>query len=205
MVRRSVHRRADSLGVVLLALMIALTLSAWTFLGAAQMWELERRRDQERELLFAGEQFIQAAQRFYYAAPPGQARRLPLSLEELLEDNRYPVPVRHLRRIYVDPITGQADWVMERTGRGLGVHSASEAKTLKQANFPLALTGFEGKQSYREWVFTFVPPLRADAGLPAPALRPPSAGLPSLRSPSPPSPALPALPPVNRPPPKRSR
>ncbi len=174
---RFAHRRKDSLGVVLLTLMIALTLGAWATLGAAQMWELERRRDQEQELLYDGEQFIKAIQRFYYAAPPGQLRRLPLSLEELLEDNRYPVPVRHLRRIYVDPITGRPDWVLERTGRAIGVHSASDAKPLKRANFPLALSGFEGKLSYGEWVFTFVPPLRADAGLPAPTARP---SLPTL-------------------------
>jgi type II secretory pathway pseudopilin PulG len=180
-VRRIAHRRRDDRGVVLLTLLIALTVGAWAFLGAAQVWELERRREQEQELLFIGAQFIDAAQRFYYAAPPGQPRRLPLTLEELLEDNRYPVAVRHLRRIYVDPITGHPDWVFERSGRGLGVHSVSEASTLKRANFPLALTGFAGKQTYREWVFTFVPPLRSEAGLPAPGAR---AGL-SLPAPTP--------------------
>jgi type II secretory pathway pseudopilin PulG len=157
--------------VVLLTLLIALTIGAWAFLGAAQVWELERRRDQEQELLFDGAQFINAVQRYYYAAPAGQPRRLPMTLEELLEDNRYPVPVRHLRRIYVDPLTGKPDWVMVRSGRGLGVHSTSDAKPLKLANFPLALSGFTGKKAYSEWVFTYVPPLGAEVPLPAPGAK----------------------------------
>jgi hypothetical protein len=34
----------------------------------------------------------------------------PLHLEELLQDPRHPGIQRHLRKIYLDPVTGKAEW-----------------------------------------------------------------------------------------------
>ena len=47
------------------------------------------------------------------------------------------MPVRHLRRLYRDPITGQDEWgLVEAPGGGvMGVYSRSEDEPIKSGNF----------------------------------------------------------------------
>jgi type II secretory pathway pseudopilin PulG len=157
-------------GVVLLALLLALALSGIGLMAAVDVWSVTRQREREKELLFVGDQYRQAIQRYYYGAPPGAGRVLPASLDVLLEDDRYPVPVHHLRRLYPDPITGSAEWGLVRAGERIaGVHSLSEAKPLKQAGFPAVYQFFADKTSYRDWLFAFVGARRSGSGVPAPA------------------------------------
>jgi type II secretory pathway pseudopilin PulG len=141
---------------MLLALLIGLVLSGIALMGAVDVWTLQRQREREQQLLYAGDQYRQAIRRYYYAAPAGTPRTLPVSLELLLEDDRYPIPVRHLRRLYSDPITGQAEWGLLRAGdRIAGVYSLSEAMPVKQAGFSIADESFTGRSRYKEWVFSF--------------------------------------------------
>ena len=130
-------------GFVLLGLLIVLVLGGIGLMAAVDMWTLQRQREREAQLLFAGDQYRLAIQRYYYAAPPGSARTLPTSLAELLEDRRYPQTVRHLRRLYPDPITGQAEWGVLRMGERIaGVYSLSEAQPIKQAGFAFVYRQF---------------------------------------------------------------
>ena len=155
-------------GVVLLALLLALALLGIGLMAAVDVWAVTRQREREQELLFVGDQYRQAIQRYYYAAPPGTARVLPASLNDLLEDDRYPVPVHHLRRPYPDPITGSPEWGLVRAGERIAaVYSLSEAKPLKQAGFPAAYQFFADKASYRDWVFAFVGARRPGNEVPA--------------------------------------
>lgn len=141
-------------GVVLLALLIALALGAIALMAAVDVWSLARQRAQEQELLFVGDQYRQAIQRYYFAAPPGTPRQLPSSLQDLVEDDRYPVPVRHLRRLYPDPITGSSEWgVLHIGNRVSGVHSLSDKEPVKQASFASGYAFFEGLKAYRDWSF----------------------------------------------------
>ena len=67
-----------------------------------------------------------------------------MRLEELLQDPRYPDIRRYLRKIYLDPMTGSAEWGLV-TGPGgeiYGVHSLSGDEPLKKANFGLAEKAF---------------------------------------------------------------
>ena len=145
-------------GVVLLALLVALTLLGIGLLNAVDVWTLSRQREREKELLFVGEQYRQAIRRYYSAAPGAAQRGYPTSLERLLEDDRYPIPVRHLRRAYPDPITGTADWGLLKVGDGiLGVYSLSEAAPLKQAGFTRGNEAFKDATSYKDWVFAYLP------------------------------------------------
>jgi type II secretory pathway pseudopilin PulG len=145
-------------GVVLLALLLALALGAIAIMAAAEVWSMARRRAQEQELLFAGGQYRQAIQRYYFGAPPGALRTLPLSLEDLLEDDRFPTPVRHLRRLYPDPITGSSEWgVLRAGGRIAGVHSLSDKEPVKRAGFAPSEQHFSERASYRDWVFAVSP------------------------------------------------
>lgn len=124
---------------------------------AGRYWSMEARREAEAELLFRGRQ-ISAGIKRYYEESPG-AKAYPRSLDELIEDKRWPVAKRHLRKIYPDPVTGKADWQTVKAPDGgiMGVASSSEREPLKKKGFPSDLSGFEDRSSYADWQFVFVP------------------------------------------------
>lgn len=126
-------------------------------------------REKEKDLLFVGNQYREAITA-YYRRTPGAFKRYPHTLEELLEDRRYPVPVRHLRRLYADPITGAAEWGLLRAPDGgiLGVHSLSQEKPIKSGGFAYRDHLLEGASTYAEWRFVH----HGDSPV---GLRPPSA------------------------------
>jgi hypothetical protein len=115
-------------------------------------------REKEAELIFRGEQYRDAIASYYK-----KEQRYPKALDELLEDKRYPMPVRHLRRMYRDPITGEAEWgLVEAPGGGvMGVYSRSETAPIKTGNFSSKNQEFADTLSYAEWKFIHSP-----AGLP---------------------------------------
>lgn len=142
----------------MLALLLGLALGGIALMAAVDVWSLARQRIREQELLFVGDQYRRAIQRYYFGAPRGTGRVLPTSLEDLLEDNRYPVPVRHLRRLYPDPITGSAEWGVLRVGqRVAGVYSLSEKQPVKRTGFAPGYEQFGDKAAYRDWVFGVSP------------------------------------------------
>ena len=131
-------------GYTYIWMMFAVALAGIALAGAGQMWKTEARREKEAELLFIGEQF-RLAIGSYYDQSPG-AKRYPESLEKLISDNRFPTVTRHLRKIFHDPMTGAAEWgLITRPGVGvIGVHSLSDQKPLKKANFHERYTSFSG-------------------------------------------------------------
>ena len=128
-----------------------------TTLAASSMvviHETNRKREREDELLFVGAQYRRAILSYYNTVPPGGARSLPPTLEALVLDARFPMPVAHLRRLYPDPITGKVDWEVERVAGGIvGLRSRSSERALKVGGFPPGLESLEGKERYAEWVF----------------------------------------------------
>jgi type II secretory pathway pseudopilin PulG len=140
----------------LIGLLLVLALAGIWLMAAVDFWTLARQREREQQLLFAGDAYRQAIRQYYFGAPPGAPRTLPRSLEMLLDDDRYPKPVHHLRRLYPDPMTGDARWGERRLGDFIvGVYSLSEAPPIKKAGFSAADAGFEDKHSYKDWVFSF--------------------------------------------------
>lgn len=94
--------------------------------GSAVMWSTLTQSERERELLFIGGEFARALQR-YHDASPVEPKRYPATLQELVEDKRQPTPVRHLRKIYFDPMTRSQDWGLVVTGGQIrAVYSQSE-------------------------------------------------------------------------------
>ncbi|HLO93245.1 MAG TPA: type II secretion system protein [Burkholderiaceae bacterium] len=140
-------------------------------LGLVQVVEVASQatqRARERELLFIGQQFRQAFESYQQASPDPRARELPPSLEALLADRRTGQLRRHLRRIYVDPMTGKAEWGLVHAGSFVtGVHSLSSQRPIKQDNFGPDDAALAGKQRYAQWVFG-VPVLAAAASAVAP-------------------------------------
>ncbi len=121
-------------------------------------------REREAELLWRGLQYRQAIAR-YYGVKHGAQQMFPPKLEDLLRDPRFPGMVRHVRRLYPDPMTG-ADWelVKDPAERIIGVRSTSDLEPFQKAGFPRGLEDLEGKNAYREWEFVFVPAKKSAAG-----------------------------------------
>ncbi len=115
-------------------------------------------REKEQELIFVGNQFRQAIAR-YYERSPGGAKRYPQKLEDLLEDKRYPMPQRYLRRMYADPVTGERQWGLVEAPEGgiMGVHSLSQGAPIKTRGFALRDSLLEGAASYAQWHFSYAP------------------------------------------------
>jgi type II secretory pathway pseudopilin PulG len=140
---------------VLFGVLLMLVLAALAALVGAEVWATALKREREAQLLFVGDQYRRAIES-YWRASPGPVKTLPASLEMLLEDDRFPTPVRHLRRLYPDPMDAESPWALVKAGNGiLGVHSRSEAVPLKRSGFPPHLLGFEGATNYRQWRFVF--------------------------------------------------
>lgn len=113
-----------------------------------RQWLLESRRQHELELVFRGEEIGRALGSYREATPNGMLPS-PLNLQELLEDKRGPRTRRHLRQLWLDPITGKPWLVQREGGRIVAVHSASRAKPVKPP---------EGVERYDQWLFTPIAP-----------------------------------------------
>jgi type II secretory pathway pseudopilin PulG len=141
------------LGLLFLVAGLGVALAA---LGTA--WSTAAQREKERDLLFVGDQYRRAIESFWkIPLPVGTPRRLPKNFDELLEDPRFPTTVRHLRRVWRDPLTGTTEWglVKEPDGGLSGVYSLDQAQPFKSGNFPPAYEQFGEARSYRDWVFRF--------------------------------------------------
>ncbi|WP_133175941.1 type II secretion system protein [Yoonia sediminilitoris] len=133
--------------VALLVVLVGITLAAQTtFVPTAT----KAKRATEAEIIFQGRAYRDAIAR-YWAFDEEPA--FPSTLDDLLRDPRDP-GVKHIRRLYdVD------NWTAEfRADGGIqGVFPDRRDMPLKQAGFPPDLADFEGKKSYKDWVFRFVP------------------------------------------------
>lgn len=152
------HTTHSETGFTYLGILIALALFGVALAATGDVWRTAAQREREQELLFVGNQFRNAFSTYYGFTPAGKPR-YPRALEDLVEDNRFPVPRRHLRRVYADPMTGKPDWVLlDAPGGGIaGVQSSSEAKPLKTGNFAPPDLKFEGAERYSDWKFVFEP------------------------------------------------
>jgi type II secretory pathway pseudopilin PulG len=149
--RRGQARQA---GFTYLGLLFAIAILGVTLATAGVVWSTQIRRDKEAELLFVGNQYRTAIGRYLMS---GGA--YPLALADLLEDKRTPVPRRFLRRLYPDPMTGQADWQLITTPNGgiIGVASSSQGKPIKVAGFAPVNAAFEKAECYCDWQFVYSP------------------------------------------------
>ena len=143
-------------GITYLAVIFAVAMLGLLSAGTGQVWQTVAKREKEAELLFIGNQFRQAIGS-YHERSPGAAKEYPEKLEDLLADNRFPVPQRHLRQIYRDPMTGTTEWGLLRSaGRIVGVHSQSAVRPLRTA-FSGPDADFAQAKGYDEWLFVYTP------------------------------------------------
>ncbi len=146
------------------------------------VWHTTVQREKETELLFAGNQFRAAIARFYEGSPGG-VKKFPGSLEDLLEDRRYPTAKRHLRRIYRDPMTDGTEWglVAAPDGSIMGVFSLSEKAPRKVSGFRTEYEQFADAKTYSDWKFVYSNPATTQdpAG---PGAQPPGGGGPPVET-----------------------
>ena len=142
-------------GFTYLTVLFIVALMGAGYATVGEMWQTASTRDREAELLYVGNQYRRAIERFYLNGP----KRYPRSLEELLKDPRSPTTQRYLRKLYPDPLTGSAEWGLVKAPDGgiMGVHSRSEDVPLKKASFKVRDAGFEAAKTYADWKFIYVP------------------------------------------------
>lgn len=147
--------RAGERGFAYLWVMLALALLGLGLTTAAEVFVTATQRDKERELLAIGRQFRSAIARYRDTRTTSGKQEYPATLDDLLQDRRFPDLRRYLRKEFVDPMTGKAEWgVIRVAGRIVGVHSLSDRMPIKQDRFEADDRAFRGKQKYSEWVFT---------------------------------------------------
>ena len=146
--RAGLAARRSPQGIVYPMLLGAILIIGIATAGVAEVWTTQIKREKEAELLFRLGEFRRAITRYR-----ADHNRLPKELKDLLDDRTQLQTKRYLRRIYVDPMTGKADWslklVVDRAGVVAGiedVHSTSTAKPLR------SLPGKKAEGStYKDW------------------------------------------------------
>jgi type II secretory pathway pseudopilin PulG len=141
-------------GFTLIGMLLVTALMGAGLAAIGQVASHAAQREKEAELLYRGNQYRLAIASYYKT---GQA--YPRELAELLQDRRFPMPVRHLRKLYPDPLTGAADWgLVEAPGGGImGVYSRSEEAPIKTGGFALANRHFADAPRYADWQFVHQP------------------------------------------------
>lgn len=142
-------------GFLLSATILLLLVTALLTFTLARRWEVEDRLAKERDLMWIGEQF-RFALASYSAVTTEDGGRAPRTLEDLLDDRRGQLRRQHLRRIYVDPMTGKAQWglVKDASGGIVGVHSQSQAKPLPRDRLWPFEPAWAKAPRYADWVFS---------------------------------------------------
>ena len=158
-------------GSIYIWMLFTVTMVGIFLAATGQVWQVKSQREKEKQLLIVGEQFRQAVMSYYNSASGGE-KKYPKSLEDLLLDKRGPVPERHLRKIFIDPMTKSTEWGLveepppeESSGSSvstsrsdlgiIGVYSLSKEGPIKTGNFPDHYATFEEASTYQDWQFAY--------------------------------------------------
>lgn len=149
-------RFTNQRGVALMGVLVAVVILGLMSSIAGSSWTTIMQRAREQELLWRGNQYRQAIESYYTMAHGGTQSMLPSDLESLTKDPRSVATLRHLRKLFSDPMTGE-DWVLVKDpgGRIKGVRSSSPLEPFKQDGFAEENKDFVGKTMYNEWLFVF--------------------------------------------------
>nr|WP_315484273.1 type II secretion system protein [uncultured Undibacterium sp.] len=145
-------------GFTYIGLLILIAILGIIAAASVQVGSIFQRRIAEETLLDIGAEYQRALLSYANATTNGQ-RSTPQNLNDLIKDPRYPKVIRHLRRIYNDPLTGKNNWgvIRAKDQNGfngiIGIYSLSDQTPIKIGNFPQTFTHFTNKSSYQEWIF----------------------------------------------------
>jgi len=143
-------------GFNLAALLVAIGVMSIMLAIALTIWSRVAQREREEELIFRGNQYVIAIDRFYR-----KFQRLPLKLEELSK-------AKCIRRLYPDPMTKKGDWELiyyspAGPGKDLLKSSIKQSKGIAtraivgvvSKSTKKALRPHKGKWHYNEWQFIY--------------------------------------------------
>ena len=140
-------------GFTLIGMLVVVAVMGAGLAAFGQVASHAAQREKEAELLFRGDQYRQAIASYY-----AKGKTYPAALGDLVQDKRFPMPVRHLRRLYPDPITGQEWGLVDAPGGGvMGVYSKSPAAPVKTGGFSPANQHFADAPRYMDWQFVHQP------------------------------------------------
>jgi hypothetical protein len=146
------QRVRNERGVTYLMLMFAIVLIGIATTAAAKQWKAIVQRELEADLLAKGIEIQTALALYSTTIKAGRVMPGEVYPQTLTDLTRLPKPF--LRKVYLDPM-GHGEWEYLRapTGGIMGVRSTSRVKPFRQRNFPPAVRHFEGRATYRDWVF----------------------------------------------------
>ncbi|MBC7455394.1 MAG: type II secretion system protein [Massilia sp.] len=180
-------------GFTYLALIILVTVIGLVGAANVKVDALLARAAAEEQLLDIGAAFSAALESYAAATPQGQPAQPP-SLQALLKDPRTPGLRRHLRKIFVDPVGGSAEWGVVYLADRVGVlagYSLSQRQPLKIGNFDARFQGFDNKAHIADWKFAaatlapVLPRLAGQTSVSIPAPLPPRGALDAPMAPPP--------------------
>jgi type II secretory pathway pseudopilin PulG len=145
-------------GVALMAVLVMVVIMGLGVGIAGATWKTKVQRSRERELLWRGDQYRKAISSYYQVTHGGPQGTYPRSLDVLERDPRFLHRVRHIRRLFKDPITGD-DFVLikDPSGAITGVRSSSDLEPFKKDGFPHEYARFANRKRYSEWEFVYKP------------------------------------------------
>ena len=156
------HRQSsiNERGVTYLMLMFAIVLIGIATTAAAKQWKTTVQRELEMDLLAKGIEIQNALALYSATIKAGRVMPGEVYPQTLADLTRLPKPF--LRKVYLDPMEhGEWEYLRAPTGGIMGVRSKSRAKPFRQRNFPFAVRHFEGRATYRDWVFQHPSPSSA--------------------------------------------
>jgi type II secretory pathway pseudopilin PulG len=142
-------------GFTYIGLLIAVAIMGLMLTIVGRIWSTTEQREREAQLLFIGHAYRMAIASYY-----ASGHQFPTSLQDLVQDERFPIPKHHLRRIYADPMTGRPDWMLLPTASGqgiMGVVSSSQRAPLKRNGFEPIDDLFKDADCYCAWQFAYYP------------------------------------------------
>ncbi len=148
------RQRGFTMAAVIAALFIlALATQSVMFFVSQQA-----QREREDKLLRIGKAYREAIGA-YYESSPGNIKRWPQTLEDLVEDSRQVGIKRYIREVYADPVGRTDSWgiVVSRDGGIAGVYSRSEAKPIRSAPIEQGDIQLAGASRYSDWRFEYIP------------------------------------------------
>lgn len=140
-------------GFTYVGLLVFIFIMGLVLTVVARVWTTTEQREREIELIYIGHAFRMAISSYYAVG-----HQFPATLQDLLTDERFPIPKHHLRRLYVDPMTGKADWRLITIPAGvgiMGVASSSQAAPIKRAGFEEIDSTFKDTDCYCKWEFVY--------------------------------------------------
>jgi type II secretory pathway pseudopilin PulG len=146
---------AKQRGFTYVGLLFAVVIIGLTLTVVAQVWRTTVQREREKELLWTGHAYRLAIASYF-----SLGHRYPATLDNLLTDDRFPVPKHHLRKLYPDPMTGRNDWKLLLTPdqSGIqGVESTAQLAPMKRDGFELVDAAFKDADCVCKWNFIYYP------------------------------------------------